>query len=246
FESTASVAVPPTDVGGDGGRSRVKEAINRLSASGGSTNWDAALTLAGTLRPDVIVLVTDGMPDSLGAAAQTADRIRGDGVRIVAVGVDLRAGAAVNIARVSGYVEGDDYFTSSADNLLRQLYQIASKSCGIPVAALPQPEGGSFPLAKVIGGMLGALAVLLVAGLLLSRQRAGRALQPALPTPRVTEKTVGSLADPTIGIDDPPPANSSPSRDLEPDGVTPSPIRGKRRISPSFLFDDGESDTDRR
>jgi hypothetical protein len=241
FGNQARVEAPLTDVGDDSGRAQVKKRIQKLSAGGlilagplgGGTNWEAGLREAATLRPDLVVLISDGEPNAsdtqptggpgaapayaanpaLGAAVNVADGMRANGVRVVAVGVGFTASSVANLAAVSGPVLGDDYFTTDADALLRQLYEVASRACGIPVAALPQPLGGSFPLKRVVIAALAGLLLVVGAGVALSRRRAGPrdptaprrpAQEPILPVTLDVSalKGAGEPANPTGGPSD--------------------------------------------
>ena len=189
FGTTASVAAPAVDVADDGERNRLKESIDELGlAVDGATNWEEALLTAESLDPDVVLFLTDGVPtasgtastgytgssDNLTPAVRVADRMRGTkNIRIVGVGMGLQPGSVTNLAQVTGPVAGDDYYETGSDavGLLDKLYDVASKTCGIPVPALPQPEGGHFPVVPVIAGTIAAALALGLGGYLMSRRR---------------------------------------------------------------------------
>ncbi len=224
FGTEATVDTEMIDVSDDDRRREVKDYLDDLDIfeeSAGGTNWEAALESARTLDPDLVVLVTDGLPSVHGypadlgsrpedpqnvtGAAAAADRLQQDGARVVAVGLGLVPGAEANLAAVSGPAAGDDYYTAGIDGLLPTLYDVASKSCGVPVAALPQPEPRAVPvLPLVISGAL--TAAVLIAGVLLARRRGGSRQGPSVLAPHR-----GLLADPTIGLDDIPPVSAPPS-----------------------------------
>lgn len=213
----AVVAVPPTDVEADDSRRQVKSDIDDLElleGGLGATNWDAAFTTARGVRPDVVILLTDGEPTTYGtpaiggssatdseplaAAIRSADALKSDGTRIVGLGLGLASGSVGNLAAVTGPAAGDDYYQSDASGLLSRLYEITGKACGIPVALLPQPEPGTFPLMQVIGGAVAAVLAAVGIGIVLSRRRSGGAGAMAA-TPRPAP---GPLPDPTISLDD--------------------------------------------
>ena len=190
FGTAASVAVPLLDVGNDAERARLKELVDRVglgAGDGGATNWEEALHTAEALDPGVVLFLTDGEPtahgtastgysqstDNLTPAVQVADRMRRDGTRIVGVGMGLQSASIPNLVQVTGPVAGDDYYETGSDavGLLDKLYDVAGKTCGIPVTALPQPEGGGFPVVPVVVGTLGLALAIGVVGYLRSRRR---------------------------------------------------------------------------
>lgn len=206
FANSAKVEVPMTDVGTGGSREDVKDAIEDLGIGGlfglggGGTNWQSGLRVAADMSPDLVVMISDGEANTyqepavpglestpeyaanrpLGAAVRVADELRDKGVRVVAIGVG--AVNTANLAAISGPAAADDYFTTDTGGLLRQLYEIASRACDIPVAALPQPLGDTFPLREVLIGSLGGLLLLVIIGMLLSRRRHGTtAREPRAP-----------------------------------------------------------------
>lgn len=219
----AVVAVPPTDVGADEPRRQVKSDIDDLQlleGDLGATNWDAAFTAARGLHPDVVILLTDGQPTAYGtpaiggssatdseplaAAVRSADALKGNGTRIVGLGLGLTPGNVGNLAAVTGPAEGDDFYRTDASGLLSRLYEITGKACGVPVALLPQPEPGTFPLTEVISAAVAAVLAAVGIGIVLSRRRnggsGGIAATPS-PAPR-------PLPDPTISLDDLPRTSS--------------------------------------
>ena len=193
FGTTASVVHPLTDVSTKPARNAVKKAIRDLdtfsNASGhGATNWEAALQLAESSQVQIAVVLTDGLPNVYGspvqqaepgddsaltAARKVADRLKRSGTRVVPVGMDLGEGGVENLAAISGPKAGDDYFLTRVNVLRGELYQIAAKSCGVPVAALPIPEPPVFPLRNVIIGLVAGVALLVAAGLGINRVRSG-------------------------------------------------------------------------
>jgi von Willebrand factor type A domain len=210
FGAAAAVAIPMGDVSDEDNRARMKDSVDTIAllpGDGGGTNWEFALTTAATLDPDVVVLLTDGQPTAHGdpysqagladdannvsAAVTVADEMRTEGVRVVGLGIGLTDEFTANLAEVSGPISGDDYYQtgSDADGLLSRLYDIASKACGLPVAALPQPEGANIPIAAIVGAVVGAMLLAILVGYLLSRRKS--------VTVATTLKSV-KLADPTI------------------------------------------------
>ncbi|MDQ3274350.1 MAG: VWA domain-containing protein [Actinomycetota bacterium] len=242
FGTDAAVAVSATNVGADDGRRQVKEQIDNLTlleGDLGGTNWDAALTTVGALQPDVVVLLTDGQPtahgqpatggsgpldpEHLAFAVSGADILKSSGTRIVGLGMGLLPENVGNLVAVTGPTPGEDFYQTEASGLLDKLYDIASKACGIPVIALPQPEPGTFPLIPVIGAGVVAVLATVVGGLLLSRHRSSA---PVLSTP-----TAGARPDPTISPGPRPVSSIVQEEDDPAEGrtVTPTPKEGRRR-----------------
>lgn len=222
FGSVANVTIPLTDVGDDENRSALKDrvdAVELLLGNEGGTNWEAAFSAAAQLSPSIVVFITDGQPTARGvavptgadgdaanldAAVQVADAMRTAGVRIVGIGIGLLPNYLPNLVEVTGPTVNDDYYETgaTADGLLDKLYDIASKACGIPVAALPQPEGRDLPVLAIIGGVIAAALLAVVAGYLLSRHRSS-------VTPSLMPQKSGAIANPTIGWDEIPAAAAS-------------------------------------
>lgn len=208
FGTDAAVAVSATNVGADDARRHVKEQVDDLTlleGNLGGTNWDAALITIHGLHPDVVILLTDGQPtahgqpatggsgpldpEHLASAVREADALKSSGTRIVGLGMGLLPDNVSNLVAVTGPTDGDDFYQTDASGLLNKLYDVASKACGVPVIALPQPEPGTFPLMSVIGVGVVAVLATVIGGLLLSRHRSGTA---ALATP-----AAGAQPDPT-------------------------------------------------
>jgi len=257
FGTNASVVHPLTDVSTKPGRTAVKKAIRGLdtfndSSGQGATNWEAALQLAESSEVQIAVILTDGLPNVYGspvqqaepgddsaltAARKVADRLKRSGTRVVPVGMDLGEGGVENLAAISGPKAGDDYFLTRVNVLRGELYQIAAKSCGVPISALPTPEPPAFPLRNVIIGLVAGVALLVVAGFGINRVRNGVKRPPSTPvspppTPvedrilRVSDLT-GSVAAPTA----PPP---EPQADEPEDPISRPPTK-PRSMSMDFL-----------
>lgn len=251
FGDVASVAIPMADVGNDGQRHQIKSAIEDVGLTlvdTGGTNWEAGLITAASLRPDAVLLLTDGEPsehgipgkgrgivsdnDNLGAAVRAADRLRAGGTRIVGVGIGLNDVSAPNLIQVTGPRANDDYYQTGSDasGLLSQLYDVASKSCGIPVAALPKPETAPFPFLPAIGGVVAAALLAVVIGLFRNRPKKDK-VRPGLDSgPPARRRDV--LKAPSISMDE----VAHPSSDIaavdEPARPDPSasPPRVPRRL----------------
>jgi len=212
----------------------------------GGTNWEFALETAATLQPDVVLLLTDGQPTAHGdpyssagvvddrtdpsaavtAAVLAADSMRVNGVRLVGLGIGLTSNFISNLAEVTGPTPDDDYYETGSDasGLLSRLYDVASKSCGIPVAALPQPEGGNVPVAAIVAGIVGLLLLAVLGGYLLSRRKSA-----AVATTMKSSK----LPDPTIKRTYVPPRSLLQETPLE---RPPSPpVRTTRHLSKARL-----------
>lgn len=255
FGSGADVAVPMTDVSDDDIRGQVSD----LGTTRGSTNWEAALTAARGLQPDVVVLLSDGEPDSLGPAVDAANALKSDGTRVVGLGIGLHSSSVGNLVAVTGPAAGDDFYQTSSSGLLDNLFEVASKACGmqvgpVPPPPVPQPASpappapGSFPLIPVIIAGVAAVLAAVVGGILLSRRRSDLAVvsTPAPPPPGSTISPE-PLASSVVAEDDDPAAERT---------VTPAPDaerkqREPRRISltriqnaePSHRPDEGSAGT---
>ncbi|MGH3878558.1 MAG: vWA domain-containing protein [Actinophytocola sp.] len=175
FGTDAEVIRSDVDTSDDDARHQLKDQIDGLSAHDGddsATNWEAALLAAKEFRLDVAVLVTDGFPNVYGspptqgedqaiaAATAAANQLKQNGTRLTGVGIELDETGARNLESITGPGRGDDYFVTDTAGLLRQLYKIVASSCGVPLAALPQPEPPDFPWTEVVLGALGALALI--------------------------------------------------------------------------------------
>lgn len=228
FGSYATLAAPLMNVGNEAERRQLKDLIYDVSLTfgdGGGTNWQAGLSEAAALNPGIVLFLTDGQPtvsgspssgyldseDSLSPAVQVADSMRGSGTRIVGLGMGLEPEYVPNLVQVTGPVPDDDYYQTGTDahGLLDKLYDVASKTCGIPVAALPQPEGGEFPVLPVIGAVVAAVLLAVLGGFLKSRPKSDPASPPSVR--RKTEK----LKDPSIRLSDLPPIAPNVTRMLE-------------------------------
>ena len=265
FGTDAEVVSAAVDVSDQAARRALKDDIDDLDTHiiGGATNWEAALAAVLPLDLDVVVLVTDGEPsvsgipagsitlDPLAAAVVIADRLKTAGTRLVAVGIELGAGAEANLASVTGPQQGQDYFPSDTAGLLRQLYEIVASACGVPLAALPTPEPPTFPLLAAILAALAALLLLTFGGYLLHRRRGGALPRPAGPAPGdvtgdVTSRTTagpkgrGSIADPTIDHRGIMPIPAPPA----PPAPPPPPTRRSRSLD--FLRDSGPDSDPRK
>jgi hypothetical protein len=245
FGTNALVAVPETNIGAQDDRRHVKDEIENLSileGNLGATNWDTALTTVRGVQPDVVVLLTDGQPNThgqpaiegsgpvdpehLASAVRAAEALKSSGTRIVGLGIGLLPGSVGNLAAVTGPTAGDDFYQTDASGLLDKLYDIASKACGVPVAALPQPEPGTFPLIPVIGAGVVAVVAAVGGGMLLSRRRSGTTVVSTVSTPASRP-----LPDPTISLDLPP----ASSIVLEDD-----PEAGRRTVVPTDRAEGGQ------
>lgn len=186
FGTSANVVSRAVDVSDDDARHELKDQVETLDALDGdssATNWEAALAKARALELDVVILVTDGIPNVHGnpvrendkgavtAAAAVADQLKNDGTRIAAVGIDLDRDGEDNLRVITGARRDNDYYVTDTDGLLRQLYGIVASSCGVPLAALPQPESPDFPWTPTLLGAVGGLVLLIFVAFLLRRRR---------------------------------------------------------------------------
>lgn len=196
FGTAAEVIGSAVDVSDEDARHRLKDQIDELTAHDGddsATNWEAALTAAGEPHLDVVILVTDGLPNVYGnpvrqgpeavaAAVTAANRLKGGGTRLAAVGIDLQQDGEQNLVSITGSTRGEDYYVTDTAGLLRQLYGIVASSCGVTIAQLPQPEPPEFPWLQVILGTLAGLLLLGLAAIAVHRRRAAPGRRPAPPT----------------------------------------------------------------
>jgi von Willebrand factor type A domain len=209
FASDAWTVAQAADVKDEDAREALKDKLNDVKVVDGATNWQQALVAAEAARAQLVVMVTDGYPNAIGSppvqdnvgslepAGVVADRLRRNGTRIVVIAMGQGAADPANLARISGPVAGDDYYVADAGLLLRQLYDISSKACGIPVQALPQPIPDPFPWRNVLLAVAGVLALLIGAGMLAARRARGFAPRPTGQPVRATKP-----ADPTIHRDE--------------------------------------------
>lgn len=202
FGTTAEVVMSAVDVSDENARADLKARIGELGPyedDNGATNWEAALDTAHELRLDVVILVTDGFPNVYGdpvqegpqavaAAVTAADRLKSDGTRLAAVGIDLAQGAENNLEQITGPSPGQDYYATDTAGLLRQLYGIVASSCGVAIAALPQPEPPEFPWTRAILGALGGLILIALAAFVLHRRR--NSAVAGAPAPARANRTV--------------------------------------------------------
>jgi len=193
FGTDAEVVRSDVDASDEDSRHQLKDQIVGLSAHDGddsATNWEGALLAAKQIRLDVAVLVTDGFPnvygnpvregddEAIAAAVTAANQLKKDGTRLTGVGIDLDETGARNLESITGPNRGEDYFVTDTAGLLRQLYKIVASSCGVPLAALPQPEPPDFPWTEVLLGALGALALIGAVAYGLHRRRGAASSVP--------------------------------------------------------------------
>lgn len=114
--------------------------------SGGGTNWEAALYMAGSLydnRPDkedLFILASDGVPnpDSLPGAISEANYIKSLGIRIITIGI----GDGIDMDNMIAISSADAYYEAADFDVLEDtLSEIATDLCG-----------GSIIVEKTIGG----------------------------------------------------------------------------------------------
>jgi hypothetical protein len=232
------------------------DTVELLPGDGGGTNWEFALETAATLQPDVVLLLTDGQPTAHGdpyssvgvvddktdpsaavtAAVLAADSMRASGVRLVGLGIGLTPNFIANLAEVTGPTPDDDYYETGSDasGLLSRLYDVASKSCGIPVAALPQPVGGTIPVAAIVGIVV-ALALLAVLGGYLLSKRKSAAVATTIKSSKLPDPTIQRAYVPPRSLLQ----NTPPERPPNP------PARTARHLSTARLHPDDPPLADR-
>lgn len=237
FGTAARLEREPVRVDDQDDRRRLKDLVDGLDDLEEDTNWEAALTEAARLEPQLVVLLTDGVPTVYGtpaqysdvddlapvsAAATAADRLKQGGTRVVAVQIGEYEGAAPNLAAVTGPTSGDDYYVTGVNELVDVLYDVARKACDVPLAALPAPEPPPFPVLPVLGGGGLVVAATVGGGVLLSRRR--REAEGVSATV-VADQGPSALPNPTIRLDDLAPPEAPAPRLHRDDGSDASPAR---------------------
>jgi subtilase family protein len=142
------------------GRRLARQAVANMAFTGTGTNWEAALDDLSGQGADVVVLVTDRLPNEYGvgisgqqssegttnfdpvalsAGVAAADGLRAEGARIVAVGAGpVRADS---LAQVAGPTQGEDYHLGDVADLGPSLTAIVNRICGTSLTVLHQIEG---------------------------------------------------------------------------------------------------------
>ena len=158
FAVDATRELPFTSVQTASGADTVRNAIDAVSKPRVLTNWDAAFQVLKNDGADVVVILTDGRPtvygfptphdttpkvtiDRVNAAIASANEVKSNGARIVAVGIGLapeaqgitEAQMIDNLKRISGPTLGSDYFLGQFSDLGDIFHKIATALCGSPV-----------------------------------------------------------------------------------------------------------------
>ncbi|MGF1512517.1 MAG: vWA domain-containing protein [Elainellaceae cyanobacterium] len=146
FSTNTKVLFPLTDVSTVERAAEVAAALNDYEYVGEYTNWAAAFNSAQSLKPELIILCTDGapfLPDNQAGAEQAAfaaaDRVRQVGTRVIAIGIGTRI-LPENLRRVSGAVLNDDYYLTNFDGLGDRLREIALRACGGSITVTKRVE----------------------------------------------------------------------------------------------------------
>lgn len=108
------------------------------------TNWDRGLSQVDGSQFDIVVLLTDGNPTvkaegqaatfssvnfaNVAAGAFSANQLKQDGARVVAIGIGLDGGAD-NLRAVSGQTEGSDYYLASDTDFGDVLKELSAGTC---------------------------------------------------------------------------------------------------------------------
>jgi hypothetical protein len=248
FASSAWTVAEAADVKDENAREALKDKLDDVEVVDGATNWEQALVAAEAAKAQLVVMVTDGYPNAKGSpavaddtgslepAGVVADRLRKNGTRIVVIAMGQGAADPVNLARISGPVAGDDYYLADADLLLRQLYDISSKACGIPVRALPQPIPDPFPWRNVLLAVAAVLALLLGAGMLAARRARGSAPVPSRrPAPRAKPNPTISREQIERELRQTRERSPEPAQPVEPAPTAGRDDVGRRSMSLDFL-----------
>ncbi|WP_197517239.1 DUF7507 domain-containing protein, partial [Microbacterium karelineae] len=123
--------------------------IERPDSTFGNTNWDQAFVAVNEAPDayDALLFVTDGNPTALGnppvnnytvesltAAVESANALKGEGTRVVGVGLveNLTSDLDIfrsHISQVSGPVEGDDYMLTNFSALADTIIALVEENC---------------------------------------------------------------------------------------------------------------------
>ena len=131
----------------------VSRALNRMSYIGGRTNLAEGLDLARTdlfnnvgNRPeakDIAIVITDGIPNErVYDTIPAADRLKAQGVTIVAVGVTDLIDEDELRAIASSY--NDVILTPSFETLNNEIATLTARACITPAPPTPRPNGKTF------------------------------------------------------------------------------------------------------
>ncbi len=142
----------------------LKTKINSI-ASGGWTNWQHALEVAGeqfpnrVANPDLIIFASDGMPNRIGSAGSSATEseaiaaavgraieLNDSGVRIIALGIGIPSDKVSNMKAISSDISGneDDYIdVENFDDFTEKLADLAKKLCTAIVTGIVTNESGN-------------------------------------------------------------------------------------------------------
>ncbi len=174
FATTAQAVLGPTAVSEPAGVDEVHDAINGLSAGGG-TNWDAGLFKVATapVPYDVVVMLTDGNPTFYGPGSHpqgpgnftrfievengvfSANAVKAVGTKVVAVGVGAGiSGSALNLEAISGPIRGVDFIQTDYAALAAVFRALALANCAGTITVVKKviPPGGTPADALPAGG----------------------------------------------------------------------------------------------
>lgn len=126
----------------------VKTKINTLSA-GGQTNIEAAIDLAQTQFPnrpeagDIMVLLSDGLPQNVSGARSAANDAKAAGTRIITIAYDAPSSAEALLADLASDPDSVNAFNASTDNIEDIFETISQEICPLEVEINIKP--GSDP-----------------------------------------------------------------------------------------------------
>lgn len=123
--------------------------IERPDSTYGNTNWEQAFAAVNAAPDayDALLFVTDGNPTAIGnppvnnytaesltAAVESANALKGEGTRIVGVGLADNLTVELNnfrshMSQVSGPVEGDDYMLTRFSELADTIIALVDENC---------------------------------------------------------------------------------------------------------------------
>lgn len=138
-DAQSSNALSLTSIASNAGANTVRNHIDGVVQTGGTTNWAAGFSQVPNGTYDVIVFITDGYPNDLSAGVAQADLHKTAGTTVLAVGVGFANESALQA--ISGPVKDSDYFLiDNFDALESTLRDIAYAQCQGSVTVVKETQ----------------------------------------------------------------------------------------------------------